>query len=190
MYLERTGDIPAISWTNGPPDDAREMAWPMLRVPAKGMSGLIILSQEMLGTCTHYFGGRTVPHSDQGCRACDEQNQKRWHGYLAVWHPKAAKKAILEITDAAADTIKKVYATRKTLRSLSIAGQRRPVKPNGTLIVQLIESEWAADGLPPSPDVRRILLRMWGLPGDEPEVNMHSAFARRKNALRSNHQAV
>jgi len=179
---------PEVVWTESPTTSSEGREWRVLRVPPKGIGGLIILSHEVVGTDTHYFGGRTVPHGKEQCNACDAGNQKRWHGYLAVWNPKAASKWILEITDAAGDTFKKMFAKRTTLRTLSFAGQRVPCKPNGTLIVRLTESDWASDGLPHAPDLRRMLMRMWGFREETYEYDMNSAFATRKDALRSNGQ--
>lgn len=172
-----------ITWTSAPPVGTQEMTWPVLRIPSSGAKGLIILSDQMLGTYTHYFGGRSNPCGDHQCKACEDGNQKRWHGYLGVWMPKAAKKGILEITEAAADTLAKMADKRVTLRALSLAAQRQPAKANGKLIIQLTESEWSADGLPPAPDLVRILRRIWGLQPEESVQQMQQAFKRRSNAL-------
>jgi hypothetical protein len=180
----------SITWSNAPPRGTQEMAWPMLRIPAAGAKGLIILSNDMLGTNTHYYGGRTTPCDGQNCRACEDNSQKRWHGYLAVWMPKAAKKGILEITEAAGDAVAKAAEKRVSLRALSLAAQRVPTKANGKLVLQLTDSEWSPEGLPPAPDLRRILRRMWGLPADEEVAQMHQSIRDRIKELKgqSNHR--
>jgi hypothetical protein len=180
---------PEVVWTEAPTPQGDGREWRVLRVPPKGLAGLIVLSDELVGTDTHYFGGRTVPHAQENCQACAAGNQRRWHGYLAVWSPKHNTKWILEITDAAGDTVKKIKQKRPSLRSMSFAGQRVPVKPNGTLIVQLTDSDWAADGLPRAPDLRRMLMRMWGFREEPWEYDLHSAMRGRANALKSNGQA-
>lgn len=188
--MDATNRPDAVNWTNEPPDETATNGWPLRRIPPQGLANVIILSHDLWGTGTHYWGGRTVPCHDDRCDACDAHNESRWHGYLCAWAPKTHYKFLLELTKAGAAAVIDERKKRHTIRGLILAAERLGRKANGKLVLHLTPSDWADDGLPPAVDVRSVMLKIWGIREDQAEQDLHKAFQQRSKALRSNGQVV
>jgi hypothetical protein len=127
---------------------------------------MIALGDDLVGTQTHYYQGRTTPHREADCPACDAGQPSRWYGYLLVWSPKTKLRAILEITAASAEMYD-IYRTQHgTLRAARVIVWRPNGKPNGRVKAILERSEFAANELPTDVDLRPILCRMWDVLDD------------------------
>lgn len=143
----------------GKPDDTR--AWPIMRVGTKGVSRLVIVSNELIGRFTHYWKGRTQPCLTDVCEACANGQAARWYGWLAVISETSGAKAIVEITYQGYVSVADTITFADTLRGRGMAIRRIPAKPNGKMRVEIRPHKTVPIELPNEPDIRAILERMW-----------------------------
>jgi len=82
-----------------PPDELMLPPLPVIRVkPGKPLC-VLFLSEHWCGVDTHWFGGKTVCHSEPECKACDRNVAKIWKGFIPVCDAMAPdRRAILQIT--------------------------------------------------------------------------------------------
>lgn len=148
-----------IEFENRPKPERRH---DLYRVPKKGISGLVILSPRYLGRLIHYWGGRSMPHIEPWCPACEDGNGKRATFWVAAWQPASGNQAILELTDGSIETIDDYIRRYKTLRGADFAAIRKGGRVNGKLIVQLKPSTMPEAAIPAEFDFRKELEHMWG----------------------------
>lgn len=144
------------------PTDVEER-WQIVRVGVKGMRQAIVLSERVTGHYLHYASSRSMPCRKRACPLCDLGEQRRWYGYLPISGPDGQKRALLEITPNAFPAIQHYLRTHTTLRGAELELWRCPAKRNGHLHCKCRESRVLVDGLPPSPNVAKILQRIWRL---------------------------
>lgn len=177
-------------WAASPPTVPESFALPLRRVPPKGVRGLVILSDHLIGCYTHYFAGRTQPCQTGNCDACNANNQRRWHGYLLVWNPTNGYRLVLELSHHASAQLAETTKTLTTLRTLAIAARRVPEKPNGKIILEIERTSHKPDELPPPIDTAKYLLHLWGvkrspLKTDPLDVDTPAAIVLNNGASRS-----
>ena len=57
-------------WQRRPDPDDTGIKYEIVRVGPKGLSGVVILSYDVVGTNLHYYAGRSTPCVDDACPAC------------------------------------------------------------------------------------------------------------------------
>lgn len=152
-----------IAWDAAPPPDDGSYI-EIAPAPCFGCTLLVCISTSVVGVWTHYIDGRTVPCTlpSGSCRCRPEKLAKRWRGYLATWQPREDKRYLVELTADAyrhtnVDLADMTLELRGLLINLSRAGRskRSPVRVNFTT------ATYALPDLPPEPDVRAALERIW-----------------------------
>lgn len=157
------------TWTRRPDAAAARGQWSLRRCPTKGTLSAVIISHDVLGRYTHYYGGRTRPCTGRDCEPCNKSMRPRWHGYLACIDLDTNEKIIVEITAIVAARVAEWFDERRTLKGSRIRLQRRSPKTNGRVTVSLAPPAAGTGELPQAPDVRPIMNRVWEL-HDEPPV--------------------
>jgi len=148
-------------WTSAPSEVHAAQRFALVRVPPKGLSGAIVLSEEVLGTEIHFWGGRSMPCSRADCKACLEGISARWYGWLWILAEKGGMISIVEITAAAAEQTRAYVEQQGSLRGARFAAQRLPAKPNGRMTLFLRPSHYDAAKLPTPGSLITALERMW-----------------------------
>jgi len=150
------------TWTNRPPAYARSSAMEIIRTPPSRPLIATILSDDLVGTPTHFTNNRTTPCSkpDQ-CEFCDRGLPWRWHGYLAVRVADRPRPCLIELTAQAAESVAAARAEFGTLRGARIKLTRAGKRANGRVQVALAPPADDADSLPPEPDVPHALCHIW-----------------------------
>jgi len=152
-----------ISWTNTPPSTTSDCGYRLIRTPPfKPLRG-IILADDLLGTPTHYTKGRTLPCPQGECEHCANGLPYRWHAYVPILCMPGKERVILEMTALAADQLKGYHSRFGTLRGLEVYADRPSRKPNGRIVILAKASGIPDTELPVAPDIRRILLHIWGI---------------------------
>lgn len=152
-------------FSSEPPPSDRPKNLKLVRTPIKGNLTAMVLSDEILGCNTHFWGGRTVPCEAPNCPACDDGSPTRWHGYLAIWLPNDNIKLLYEFTEGVADTLLQYRKANGTLRGCRIVASRARAVPNGRVLLKTSSVDLSKYPVPPAPDVAKLLLHMWDLPG-------------------------
>lgn len=153
----------AINWARRPDEGDMPQSWDMLTVPAKGISGIIVLSGDVTGAYVHYANGRSTPCGGRDCPLCDNNQKPRWEGYLAVTNRQMTARKILRLTPGAMPPIEEYFGQHRSLRGSTLEIQRHAQRPNGKLRTAIATSTIPNEALPKPPNMQRFLTTMWGL---------------------------
>ncbi|HWN10120.1 MAG TPA: hypothetical protein VNO50_12790 [Pyrinomonadaceae bacterium] len=152
-----------IAWENEPPINDAISPYDLFRIPGRGTYNFIILSRQLHGCKLHYFKGRSIPHTEGGCEACENKNETRWRGYLAVCNASNFKQGILELTAVPAAQIAEKIKLNEPIRG-KIATLHRPSgKPNGRIQLDLRPGKIPDKELPEPFNVIATLKKIWNV---------------------------
>jgi len=157
--------IPPINWSDIPPD--RVGGLKIYHAPTNGILEMRILSNMEFGVFGHWDdrSRRNRPCIDpHGCICQERSVSMWWKCYLGIQLIHGHKVGLAEVTSDAwrgcAGT--RLREARGDLRGLKLVLSREPHTPQGRVVCQLYEpSVDLRDGLPPSPDVKEELQRIW-----------------------------
>ena len=131
------------------------------RIPPGGASGLICLSDDVVGSDVHYVGGRTVCCPGESCPANHDKCRIEWRGYLFVWNPRKQEVICIEVTPAAMAPIDQAYRDYDGLRGVKMEFTRRGEQKNGQLSSKCFAPARDKTGLPKAPSLRKFLCKVW-----------------------------
>lgn len=151
-------------WSNTPPERTTPRPLPIIRTPVGKSLAATILSDEMIGCPTHFWGGRTSPCEAPDCDACNHGSPTRWHAYLAIYSAENQSSAILELPDAAAEQLALLARGLPTLRGARIRVSRTKSTRNARVIVDLRQPLMPQPPIPAAPDLPAIMAIIWKLP--------------------------
>ena len=155
-----------VDWTDRPDAEEMQQLWQILRAPKKGEHDLLIISHNFTGARTHFWNGRTRPCTGANCTPCAQQNNNRWHGYLAAWSNRTKSRVILELTATPAKTLIDYFKEHRTMRGAIIRLGRTSEKANARVRVQITGTYSDPAKLEIAPDIRKIMARVWELRDD------------------------
>lgn len=153
-----------LQFDSTPPPDPNGQPLPIKRTPAKGTLIAIVTSKSLLGTSTHYYGGRTVPCTHETCEPCREGTPFRWHAYLSAYSIPHKLHFLFECTAAAADQFVRYAAEHETLRGCAFRAQRSSTRMNARVEIDTNVYTGKDSDLPPPADLVGALARLWNLP--------------------------
>lgn len=162
-------------YTTDVPADPRGPSFPILRTPAYKPLIAIVTSEDLIGTFTHYFHGRTTPCDGDGCPACHDGLPYRWHAYQSAYNPENAMHFIFECTAQAAETFVQYRENGITLRGCKFQAIRLGGKPNGRVMIKTMTADLTQIALPKPPDLTKALAILWNLPDTDVEVRGRDA---------------
>lgn len=136
----------------------------LFRPPPKGAIQGIILSHTLSVIYTHYFRGRTGPHTEPWCEACENGSPQRQCGYVALYSPTTSRVVVCELTNAALDPIELYAYMHKTLRGAELKLYRGGIARNGKVTSSIKKGDYLDHQLPTCPDVRAFLEKLWDAP--------------------------
>ncbi len=151
-------------FTNEPPPETKGYALPIVRTPAHGKFEAIVTSDDLIGTNTHWWGGRTVPCEAPECEACHNGSPFRWHAYCSCYNPNTGLHVLYEVTAQAAETLVQYRRSHNTLRGALIRAYRWRSAPNGRVVLRATPSATPHDVLPKPPNLLKILAILWKFP--------------------------
>lgn len=172
----------AINWSDNPASAPTLPHLPLERVkPASQIHG-VITCNTYLGVWTHFIGGRTLPCTAPTCPGCEAQRRKGWEAYLSIWTNKPSRHIIAALTPGAALQLTDAAPDPGQLRGNWITIRRHGSRPNGKLLVELQLVEVNVGCLPPPPDLKAHMYKIWGLDVDEMPDD-HPLFAVREQLI-------
>jgi hypothetical protein len=153
-------------WTTEPDTRNNTTPYSLLRTPIGRPLVAVITTDQPLGCRTHFYLHRTVPCEMPSCPPCADGYSSRWHCYLGVYSPKTGDQAILELTANAAEPLLKYYRDHSHLRGVKIKAERRGIRTNSPVVLSLLNECLDHNLLPPPPDLKSALAKIWGLPAN------------------------
>lgn len=159
---------PPYDWSILPPASQREYRLKIERAPAVGDKMYGILSDEVTGVFLHWNGRRNIGcQGKEFCEFCQAGKGRKWRGYLASITSGVKFVRLLELTAEQLDGFFLAFPAvePEELRGLTLkvkrSGQYRKAPP----VLELVPvPRVASDQLPPAPDVRTELHRIWSTP--------------------------
>jgi len=150
-----------------PPPNPDGQSLPIRRTPAAGTVTATVTSRRLLGTSTHYWGGRTVPCSHEPCDACSAGAPYRWHAYMAAYDFQRQLHFLFEVTAAGAEAFVKFAAEHESLRGCTFRASRAGKRQNSRVLVETNVFTGQPQTLPREPDLVAALSRLWNVPVDQ-----------------------
>lgn len=149
-----TSDIPAARPYDGVP---------LLRTPPAGAIAGTILSDNIIGTMTHWAGGRTQPHEKNECILCAQKVPYRFHAYIAFLSDRNGRQAIIELTAGPAETLRAWRTQHVTLRGTHFVARRTVKRANGKVALDLSPGLIAPAQLPAAVNCEAFMSSMWNI---------------------------
>ncbi len=159
------------AWTHNVPEDPRGPAFPILRTPSYKPLTAIVTSEDLVGTYTHFYKGRTMPHEQEACEACKAGVPYRWHAYLSAWTQSTGLHFIFESTAQAAETFTEYREAFGTLRGCVFLAQRMNQKANGRVLIRTKPVDLKSMVIPEPPDIIKCLSIIWNLPAPSVSID-------------------
>jgi len=152
-----------FQFNDSAPDEAITPGMRLVRTPSKGKVDAIIVSAKAIGTWTHYWRKRTIPHDDSACEPCQNGNSPRWHAWVTIWLPRTKELCIFETTAQASRAFDKYYAAEGTLRGAKMFAWRPSESENGRVFLRLERWSNTTEDLPCDIDLAHQLRIIWGM---------------------------
>jgi hypothetical protein len=148
-------------WSRTPPAAELRGNMDLVRTPTDGSIVAIVTSEDLIGTNTHFWGGRTVPCEPPSCPACDAGCPTRWHAYTAIFNPSSGTQQILELTAQASVAFCRYLDAHGSLRGCHFKAYRTGRARNSKIEVVTKPADLTKLVLPDPPDVMRVLATIW-----------------------------
>lgn len=155
------------SYSNEPPPEPNGVALPIRRTPASKALVAIVTSEDLAGTYTHFFKGRTRPCEAPDCEACEAGIPFRWHAYLTALERETMLHFLFECTAQAAEPFVQYRKAHLALRGCLFVAKRWRTTANSRVIIQTKPANLEHVTLPRAPDIPAVLAILWSLPKGE-----------------------
>jgi len=159
------------NYSNRPPADPRGPSLPLLRTPTRGGITAIVTSDDLVGTPTHFYKGRTTPCDSPDCEACGKGYPWRWHGYVAAYLQKRRMHFLFEFTARIAEHFVAYRDTHGSTRGCLFKAHRVNSQPNARVILETQRADLTEIYIPKPPDVIQCLSVLWNLAAPDIDVD-------------------
>jgi hypothetical protein len=153
-----------LNLTNSIPQDDGGQPLPIRRTPTAGNIIATATSRRLIGTKTHWWGGRTTPCDDPTCEACAAGCPYRWHAYVSAYDHGKQLHFLFECTAAAADAFEKYASDHESLRGCTFRASRNSKRQNARVQIETHPYTGKPSDLPAEPDLVACLSRLWNIP--------------------------
>jgi len=157
--------VPEIVTTMWPATEKSAHIYEIIRTPRTGLSRAYVISHAPVTVTTHWWGGRTQPCTEGACPACQKAVRRDQHSYLFIAPDPPTRAYLLELTPGPTLALRAVFRKRRTLRGIQIKLTRRAGRPNGAVILDVLDDEPTIVPIPAAPSILDALKRLWKLTG-------------------------
>lgn len=148
-------------FTNSPPPDPRGNSLNLLRTPTGRPITGIVTSDDLVGTATHFYHGRTMPCDKGNCEPCHKGLPWAWHGYISLFARKSHTQCLFEMTAKAVDPLKTYRLAHGTLRGCMLHARRVNSAPNARVVIETSVADLQSITLPEAPNILEALSIIW-----------------------------
>lgn len=159
-------------WSNQIPENPKGPALPIKRTPAYKRLVAVVTTDDLVGTHTQFFKGRTRPYEDGNSEASLAGIPYRWHAYLAAFETSTGLHFIFETTALGAEPFIEYREHHGTLRGCLFEAARWKQRPNGRILIRTKPADLNETRIPPGPDMIKCLSILWDLPSSEMETTV------------------
>ena len=163
---------PQVAFDDEIPEDGPELF--MLRIKGNQKYTMNVYGQKIRGIFYHWIGRSSQPHYEPSheCPGCKIAQNKKWKGYLHCYCVEMRQEVFLELTVAAAKSLKTQLGNIPNLRG-SIFQIKRTTSDNGRLFISILAPHSQPHLLAAERDPRSSLLALYGFSKDEIIEMMH-----------------
>lgn len=165
-------------FSSEPEEGAKGVTLPLRRTPPTGALVGTITCKSIVGTNTHWYGGRTTPCELPDCEPCAKSVGWRWHGYVSAIDQKTMEHFLFEFTAQAQDFFRLFLINNSSLRGCIFKATRMGNKPNGKVQIVTKRQENGLIYLPEEPKIEEVLCHIWGI---EPEKTTEALYMSEHN---------
>lgn len=153
-----------VNWMDSGPVDQEPKGLDLVRTPSTGAFKGIVTSVEVTGVETHFYKRRTIPHAAKDCEPCANKYPKRWHGYVSAIALPSLRHVLFEFTALSSEPFLVWQKYHDTIRGFAFRAQRAEDRANSRVVIESVSIDLAKFQMPTPPNVKELLLRVWGLP--------------------------
>lgn len=157
------------------PTDPKGRVFDLVRVKQMGSVKAVVTSDRSLSIPTHFWSGRTMPHADEDCPACQEGMAYRWHTYVACYALKRKLHVIFESTSTAAKPFDLYIRAYGTLRGCEFSAHRLGTRVNSRVLIETKPANLEIDSIPNAPALMKCLCRIWNVPFTDASIGRPQA---------------
>jgi len=159
MYSEN------VAWSGVPRPEDERTRLNIVSAPPSGNLLFVVLNERLYGAPVHWIDNRTTPCTrGYGCRCELMELSSRWKGWLGGLSYQSRKLVLVEVTANAArlGKLDGHDQAEQNLRGLTLRLSRCKRSKTGKVIAELTDAPRVEEErLPPPPDVRVELARIW-----------------------------
>jgi len=155
------------NFSRTPPPDPRGNSLQIRRTPAGQFFKGIITTDDVIGTATHFYKGRTTPCANEDCDACSNGVPWRWHFYAGLYCPNTKSHCLFEMTAKAVEPLKTYRMAHGTLRGCQMTARRVNSSPNARVMITTGVADLEKTPIPKSPHLLEALSILWNIPLNE-----------------------
>lgn len=157
---------PRVVFDDEIPDDGPELF--MLRIKGNQKFTMNVFGRAIRGIFYHWHDGASEPHYEpsKDCPGCKHAQNKKWKGYLHCYCVEMRQEVFLELTAAAAKSLKHQLGNISNYRG-SIFQIKRTTSDNGRLFISILAPHTQPEILPAEKDPRPSLLALYGFTKEE-----------------------
>lgn len=152
------------AWTNQLPPQPTHTGFTLRRTPPDTPIRAIITCDDLIGTFTHYYHGRTTPCEPPDCPACKDLSPARWHGYVSCLDHATREHFLFEFTSKAAEPLIEYRKAHGTLHGCFITASRPKRRRNARVEIACRPTDLTKITLPKPPDLIQAMSVIWQLP--------------------------
>lgn len=136
----------------------------------------IVTSEDLAGTNTHFYKGRTRPCEAPECEPCEYGIPFRWHAYTSAIDAETLLHFLFECTAQAAESFVQYRKAHGTLRGCLFNAKRWKAAANSRVIIQTRPANLEKISLPRAPNLPAVLAVLWSLPKGDVTTCGRDAF--------------
>lgn len=160
VKMDRPKEI-EVAFADEIPDEGPELF--MLRIKGNQKFTMNVYGTKIRGIWYHWLNGSSEPHYEpsHACPGCKIAQNKKWKGYLHCFCVEMRQEVFLELTQAAAKSLKHQLGNISNMRG-QIFQIKRTSSDNGRLFIVVCGPHSQPENLPKEKDPRASLLALYG----------------------------
>lgn len=129
-----------IHFNNRPDSSTLRIPLKVVRTRPRQPLTVVHLCQTFVGVDTHWWGGKTVPHTDESCTPCDRAVPLVWKGFVPI-APVAdqGRRGLLQITPLVVNQLNDEMMSKDGICGLVARYSRFGNRINSPLTIEILE---------------------------------------------------
>ncbi|KKM96646.1 hypothetical protein LCGC14_1176090 [marine sediment metagenome] len=158
-------------FSHSPPGEGHGLSLRLRRTPGPGSLVATVTCHRLIGCPTHFYQRRTVPCEGDGCQACAEGHNWKWHGYISAVDHSTHEHFLFETTAQGAEPFREYFKRHDTILGCLFHATRLGAHNNGRVIIRCKPQDLSGVKLPSPPDIEKCICKIWNIATSDTEVH-------------------